>query len=82
MNYNILYINTEFPEDSYIMGSYPTHENAIDNLLEKAHYRETNGVLTYYHEPCTDYPSLKFLKTKVRNENELRDLDLYKIQKV
>ena len=77
--YAILYIHIDKPEYSEILGVFTTKEDAVIKLLEKANYRERNGKLTYYMQPTDEYESFDFLKSKVTEEMELHDLDIYRI---
>ena len=77
--YAILYINVDTPDESDVLGVYTNKEDAILKLIEKANFREKNGELTYYMEPTDKYASFESLKTKVSEDMELKDLDVYRI---
>ncbi len=78
--YVVLYIHTNEPEHSEVLGVYTTKEKAVAELLELANYRENkSGVLTQYFEPTNDYESFSILRTKVMEEMELHDTDIYRI---
>jgi len=80
--YAILYIHMDKAEYSEILGVFTNKEDAVDELLKKANFRERNGKLTYYMEPTEEYESFSFLKDKVMEEMELHDLDIYRITKL
>ena len=49
--YVLLYIHTDNPEYSEILGVFNTKDKAVDELLERANYRKNkNGELTQYKE--------------------------------
>ena len=50
MLYSLLYINIDKAEYAEILGVYSTKEQAVLQLLERANYREKDGVLTQYME--------------------------------
>jgi len=77
--YTLLYIYTDKSDYSEVLGVYSTLDKAIDELLERANYREKGGVLTQYMEPTNEYPNLTSLKNIVRTNLELIDEDIYRI---
>lgn len=80
MVYVVLYINPDAPENSEVLGVYAEKEKAVDELLERANYREDkNGELTQYMRPTDDYDSFSILRAKVMEEMELNDEDIYRI---
>lgn len=79
--YNIVYINTDDPENCEILGSYMDENEAVSELLERANYREKNGVLTQYFKETNEYPSYEFLFNMVKRKKVLYDVDIYKIVK-
>ena len=80
--YVILYINIDNPEYSEVLGVYNDKNRAVNEIIQKAHYREVNGQLTYYMEPCNEYDSFDQLRQKVFEEMEIIDLDIYRITSV
>lgn len=78
----LLYIHTDEPEHSEILGAYKDKYTAVNELLERANYRERNGKLTQYMEPTDEYDSLEALRRQVCNQMELVDVDIYRIQQV
>jgi hypothetical protein len=75
-------MHTEVPEFSEVLGVYKDKEKAVDELLERANFRENKqGRLTQYMELSDDYESFDILKDKVTREMELHDLDIYRITK-
>ena len=78
--YGVLYIHTDNPEQTDILGLFDDYEKAVDELVERANYRENAaGQLTQYLQITDEYDSLESLKTKVRKTNKLVDVDIYKI---
>lgn len=78
--YVVLYIHTDTPEQSEVLGVFKNKERAVEELLERANYRENKeGVLTQYMRPTDEYESFAFLRTKVMKEMELHDVDIYRI---
>ena len=78
--YVVLYIHTDAPEHSEVLGVYKDKEKAVAELLERANYRENKeGVLTQYMQPTEEYESFSILRTKVMEEMELHDEDIYRI---
>ena len=78
--YGVLYIHTDNPEQSDILGLFDDYEKAVDELVERANYRENAaGQLTQYLQITNEYDSLESLKTQVRKTNKLVDVDIYKI---
>ena len=78
----VSYIHTEVPHYSEVLGVFINKEEAVNELLERANYREKDGQLTQYMEPTDEYESFQFLKNKVMEEMQLEDVDLYKIQEL
>jgi hypothetical protein len=78
----LLYIHTDEPEMSEILGVFNNKDDAVNELLELANYREKDGKLTQYFEPTNEYESFSFLKEKVKNDMILHDEDIYKIQSI
>jgi hypothetical protein len=78
--YVLIYIHTDKPEFSEVLGIYKEKENAINKLIEKANYREIDGILTQYYEKTEDYESIDEIKKLIYNTNELIDEDIYRIQ--
>ena len=64
-----------------ILGVYSTKEEAVEELLIRANYREKDGKLTQYKKFTDEYPSLEYLRNKVKNEMCLEDEDIYEIEK-
>lgn len=58
---------------------YAEKDEAVNSLVEFAHYREAEGKLTQYFRPSDDYPSLQVLKNSVSKSMELHDEDIYRI---
>lgn len=77
--YILFYIHTDKPDYSEILGIYDTKDRAVDELLERANFREKNGVLTQYLRPTNEYKSISVLRQKVKREMELVDVDIYRI---
>lgn len=78
--YIVLYINTDTPEHSEVLGVFKNKENAVAELLERANFRENKeGVLTQYMHPSEEYESFAVLRSKVMEEMELHDDDIYRI---
>jgi len=76
----LLYIHTDKPEYSDILGVFNTKDKAVDELLEKANYRKNkNGELTQYKLKTDEYESFDILRDKVFTSNELQDEDIYRI---
>ena len=82
MVYVVLYIHTDIPKYSEVLGVFQNKKDAIIELLERANYREKNGVLTQYMRPTQEYESYKALWDKVEAEMELVDTDIYRISSV
>ncbi len=81
--YVVLYIHTDKPKYSEVLGVFSKKEDAVDELLERANYRKRNdGVLTQYMVPCNDYESFDILYNLVINNMELIDTDIYRIIKL
>jgi hypothetical protein len=78
--YVLLYIHTDNPEYSEILGVFNTKDKAVDELLERANYRKNkNGELTQYKEKTEEYESFDILRNKVFTTMELQDEDIYRI---
>ena len=78
--YVLLYIHTDNPEYSEILGVFNTKDKAVDELLERANYRKNkNGELTQYKEKTEEYESFDILRNKVFTTRELQDEDIYRI---
>ena len=80
--YAVLYINVDTPSYSEILSIHVDYEKAIDNLIEIANFREKNGILTQYMEPTSEYGSIDEIKNIIKQNNELIDEDIYRIQKL
>jgi len=78
----VFYIHTEVPHYSEVLGVFTNKEEAVNELLERANYREKDGQLTQYMELTDEYESFQFLKNKVMEEMQLEDVDFYKIQEL
>ena len=63
-----------------ILGVYTSKDEAVEELLIRANYREKNGELTQYRKFTDEYPSLDYLRNKVKNEMKLIDEDIYEIK--
>ena len=79
MVYTVLYIHTDKPEYSEVLGVFINKSHAVSELLERANYRNNNGILTQYMKPCNEYDSFDDLFNIVNNEMELIDEDIYRI---
>ena len=77
--YVLTYIHSDVLEYSEVLGVFNSKDTAVSELLERANYREKNGILTQYLEPTNEYESFEVLKEKVQNEMMLCDEDIYKI---
>lgn len=78
--YVLLYIHTDNPEYSEILGVFNTKDKAVDELLERANYRmNKNGELTQYKQKTDEYESFDILRDKVFASLELQDEDIYRI---
>ena len=75
--YVVWYIHTDVAEYSEILGVYKGKEEAVEELLERANFRERNGVLTQYMRPIEG--SFSDLREKVMTDMELVDCDIYRI---
>ncbi len=78
--YILIYIHSDNIEYTEVLGVYTDKSKAINELLERANYREKNGVLTQYMEPTTEYESFSALKALVEKQMELHDDDIYRIE--
>lgn len=78
--YVLLYIHTDNVEFSEVLGVFNSKNDAINELLERANYREINGMLTQYMEPTTEYDSFSSLKNMIEEKMELHDVDIYRIE--
>ena len=76
----ILYVNTDDPELTDVLQLCKTKEEAVDSLLELAHYRKDgeDGVIQY-HEITDSEQSFNDLRKRVAETMKLDDVDLYKI---
>tara|TARA_B110000211_G_C14076433_1_gene552314 strand:- start:2665 stop:2928 length:264 start_codon:yes stop_codon:yes gene_type:complete len=82
-HFGLLYINVDEPRNSEIYGIYSSYDEAVEKLLECANYREDeNGELTQYMENSYEYSSLNEIRDIIRENNELVDIDIYRIEKV
>tara|TARA_Y100000389_G_C17186136_1_gene376485 strand:+ start:319 stop:579 length:261 start_codon:yes stop_codon:yes gene_type:complete len=81
-HYGLLYINTDEPKHSEIYGIYKTYENVLEKLLICANYREKDGQLTQYMKPTDEYKNLNEIKDIIKKNNELIDVDIYRIQEI
>lgn len=77
--YILLYIHTDKPEYSEVLGVYDNKDTAVDALLEKANYRDKNGQLTQYMQLTDEYKSFDVLREQVYQTMELCDTDIYRI---
>ena len=77
--YAVLYIHMDKSDYSEILGIFRDREKAIDELLERANYREKDGKLTQYMKPTDEYVSFSDLRNKVSSDGELFDVDIYRI---
>jgi hypothetical protein len=78
--YGVLYIHGDNPEQSDILGLFKDFEKAVDELVERANYRENaDGQLTQYFQVTQEYDSLEALKSRVRKTLRLVDVDTYRI---
>ena len=81
--FGVIYINTDEPEHSEIYGIYKNYDKAINELLKCANYRENNeGELTQYMRKTNEYKNLEEIKNIIRKNNELIDVDIYRIEKL
>jgi len=78
--YVLLYIHTEIVDYTEVLGVYTTKSKAVDELLERANYREKDGVLTQYMEATSEYESYGVLRGMVEEKLELHDVDIYRIE--
>ena len=79
MVFVVVYINTDNPEFSEVLGVFNQKEDAVTELLERANYREKNDKLTQYMRPSNEYESFSVLRQKVEREMELVDVDIYRL---
>lgn len=78
--YVLLYIHTDIPEYSEVLGVFKNKESAVTELLERANYRKNKqGFLTQYLYPTDEYESFDALYSKVMENMELYDEDIYRI---
>ena len=82
MVYVVFYIHTDKSEYSEILGVFTKKEQAVSELLERANYRNKNGVLTQYMIPCDEYKSFDILSKLVTKNMELIDTDIYRISEL
>jgi len=79
--YVLIYIHTDEPELSEVLGIFKNKEDAVIELLERANYRKDKyGNLTQYMRQTNEYESYDMLLDKVMKEMELRDVDIYRIE--
>lgn len=79
MVYILLYIHTDKPSYSEVLGVFVNKSDAVAELLERANYRDTKGKLTQYMKPCNEYESFAHLTNLVTTNMELEDEDIYRI---
>ena len=80
--YVLLYIHTDKPEYSDVLGVYTSKKKAVRELLERANYRERDdGQLTQYMVPTDEYESYGVLFDQVCDTMNLVDVDIYRIVK-
>lgn len=79
MVYVVFYIHIDKPQYSEVLGVFQYKRDAIIELLERANYREKDGILTQYMKPTQEYESYRALWDKVEEEMELVDVDIYRI---
>lgn len=78
--YIVLYIHIDNPEFSEILGVFKDKNDAINELLFRANYRQNkDGQLTQYMVPTSEYPSYEYLRQKVGETMFLSDVDVYRI---
>ena len=82
MVFIVFYIQTDIPENSEVLGAFNNKEDAVNELLERANYREKNGKLTQYMQPCDEYASFSALYHLVYANMELKDVDIYRISEL
>ena len=82
MVFIVFYIQTDIPENSEVLGVFNNKEDAVTELLERANYREKNGKLTQYMQPCNEYISFTYLYQFVYDNMELNDIDIYRIEEL
>jgi len=78
--YVLLYIHTDEVSYSEVLGVYGGKHQAVSELLERANYREKDGKLTQYMDPCYEYESFTSLRDLVYEKMELHDEDIYRIE--
>lgn len=82
--YSVLYIDMEFPSESYVTGIYRKKEDAICSLINSAGYKKVgNGQLLQYGLKSVDYQSYQDLVNTIEKEMRLVDgnTDIYLIEK-
>jgi len=82
MNYVLTYIDMNGPYETEVLGVFSDKDTAVDQLLERANYRERDGSLTQYMRPTSEYPSFSHLRALVMRNMELIDCDVYRITEV
>lgn len=83
MVFVLLYIHSDNPEFSEILGCFDSKEKAVNELLERANYREDKeGNLTQYMKVTNEYKSFSELKIQVMKDLELIDEDIYRISEL
>lgn len=80
--YVVFYIHTDMPEYSEVLKVCRSKEDAIHFLIKSANYQNMNGSLCQYMEYTDDYESYENLYNKVEKDMELKDTDIYKIEKM
>jgi hypothetical protein len=79
--YVLIYIHTDEPELSEVLGVFKNKKAAAIELLERANYRKNkDGNLTQYMRITDEYESYDMLLDKVMKEMELHDVDIYRIE--
>ena len=79
MVYTLLYIHTDKPSYSEVLGVFLNKSDAVAELLERANYRNNNGALTQYMKPCDEYESFESLTNIVTTNMVLEEEDIYRI---
>jgi len=77
----VIYINVDEPKNSEVIGVYETKDDAIHALISSAHFEERDGKLLQYKRPTTEYKSYTEIYDLVNDNLELKDFDLYRIEK-
>lgn len=79
-DYTVIYINTDEVGFSEVIGVYQDLGNAVEALIDAAHYDQVDGVLRQYRIPTDDYPSYDELYNNVYDNLFLEDYDVYLIK--